>query len=253
MFRASIQNRIQKHDYSSEHTLKGCLDHQQNDSSCPRKPGKIQVPEELHAGKTCFVVDSVLSYSECQKTIERAEAAGFRPALVNVGDGEMLLKDSRNSDRCIIDDKDFARAIFERIQHALPKTLEASSGSVWNLSNLNGRMRILRYGSGHFFAEHRDGSYSANMNERSFLTVMIYLNDGGNDFVGGCTNLIAPPKRDRMHRMLSEVVPRNGRVLVFDHDLLHEGGRLFSGTKYAIRTDVMYTRDDPIATMDVEN
>ena len=36
------------------------------------------------------------------------------------------------------------------------------------------------------------------------------------------------------------VVPKAGRVLVFQHDILHEGSTLVSGTKYAMRTDVMY-------------
>ena len=36
------------------------------------------------------------------------------------------------------------------------------------------------------------------------------------------------------------VVPRAGRVLVFQHNILHEGSTLISGTKYAMRTDVMY-------------
>lgn len=241
------RNCIQRNDYSSDKSLNGCLqeDHQENGCGS-RISANIQVPEEVHNGRTCFIVDNVLSFSECRKTIDCAEAAGFSQALVNVGGGELLMTDYRNSDRCIIDDEEFARGIFERIQHFLPKTVTDSSMSEWNLTSLNRRMRILRYGAGHFFAEHRDGSYSASASERSFLTVMIYLNEGGKDFVGGCTNFIAPPTRDRMHRMISEVVPHSGRVLVFDHVLLHEGDRLYSGTKYAVRTDVMYTRDDPM-------
>ena len=38
-----------------------------------------------------------------------------------------------------------------------------------------------------------------------------------------------------------DVVPRAGSVLLFEHRLYHEGSLLVSGTKYAIRTDVMYT------------
>jgi len=38
------------------------------------------------------------------------------------------------------------------------------------------------------------------------------------------------------------VPPRIGMVLVHDHDLLHESPPLLEGVKYAIRTDVMYTR-----------
>ena len=31
-----------------------------------------------------------------------------------------------------------------------------------------------------------------------------------------------------------------GSVLIFQHDILHEGSELLSGKKYAVRTDVMY-------------
>ena len=32
-----------------------------------------------------------------------------------------------------------------------------------------------------------------------------------------------------------------GSVLIFEHPILHEGSKLISGRKYAIRTDVMYS------------
>ena len=40
----------------------------------------------------------------------------------------------------------------------------------------------------------------------------------------------------------TEYVPKSGSVLVFDHELFHEGALLKEGVKYAIRTDVMYRR-----------
>jgi hypothetical protein len=36
------------------------------------------------------------------------------------------------------------------------------------------------------------------------------------------------------------VAPEAGDVLVFDHQLLHEGAEVTRGVKYACRTDVMY-------------
>ena len=38
--------------------------------------------------------------------------------------------------------------------------------------------------------------------------------------------------------------PRRGDCLVFSHHLLHDGGRLTSGTKYIMRTELMYRRRD---------
>ena len=37
-------------------------------------------------------------------------------------------------------------------------------------------------------------------------------------------------------------IPETGKALIFQHDILHEGNRLLSGTKYAFRMDVMYSR-----------
>ena len=38
-------------------------------------------------------------------------------------------------------------------------------------------------------------------------------------------------------------VPRVGRLLYFDHDLLHEGRLVTRGVKYAIRTELMFEPD----------
>ena len=51
----------------------------------------------------------------------------------------------------------------------------------------NERLRFLRYYKGEFFALHQDGMYMRNNGERSYVTVLIYLND---DFKGGETTLV---------------------------------------------------------------
>ena len=40
------------------------------------------------------------------------------------------------------------------------------------------------------------------------------------------------------------VVPQTGTALIFNHDTLHEGEPVSSGTKYIIRTEIMYRRVD---------
>ena len=62
------------------------------------------------------------------------------------------------------------------------------------------------------------------------LTVMVYLNDVPS---GGETEF--QPSGFR-------VIPKAGTVLVFQHDLLHQGAEVLNGTKYVLRTDVMYHR-----------
>ncbi len=55
------------------------------------------------------------------------------------------------------------------------------------------------------------------------------------DLVGGATTFLRPGKR----RL--EVNPKAGSVLIFQHDgLLHEGSVVDAGTKFTVRTDILY-------------
>ncbi len=43
---------------------------------------------------------------------------------------------------------------------------------------------------------------------------------------------------------MCSVIPRTGTALIFNHDTLHEGQPVIKGTKYIIRTEIMYRRVD---------
>lgn len=94
---------------------------------------------------------------------------------------------------------------------------------------------------GDYFAPHRDGSYirsneagSDRANEISYVTCQIYLNEG---FDGGATRFMSTTDES----IGCDVIPKTGSVLLFQHDMYHEGSILLKGNKYAIRTDVMYS------------
>ena len=111
-------------------------------------------------------------------------------------------------------------------------------GGQWEPVGLNERMRFLRYQPGDYFKPHQDGSFARNdgprKGERSFLTLMLYLDEPGS---GGETKFLNPQLKTE-----TSVHPRGGLGLVFDHELLHEGATLIAGVKHALRTDVMYRR-----------
>jgi hypothetical protein len=66
----------------------------------------------------------------------------------------------------------------------------------------------------------------------------LYLNDAEGQLKGGATTFHS--WSDEQQRI--DVVPKCGRVLLFQHrDLLHSGDDVESGTKYTMRTDIMYT------------
>jgi Rps23 Pro-64 3,4-dihydroxylase Tpa1-like proline 4-hydroxylase len=104
--------------------------------------------------------------------------------------------------------------------------------TVWTATGLNERMRFLRYDAGTFFAPHEDDSFVRG-HERSFMTMMLYLNEG---FDGGSTRFLSEEEPHKKY----DVIPRTGSILLFQHDCLHEGAMVETGRKYAIRTDVMY-------------
>ncbi len=67
---------------------------------------------------------------------------------------------------------------------------------------------------------------------------MVYLNDG---FEGGATEFNL--RRSGMIQLddpLLTVTPAAGKLLVFRHDILHQGAAVTSGRKYVLRSDVMY-------------
>ena len=72
--------------------------------------------------------------------------------------------------------------------------------------------------------------------------MQLYLSDSaavsetGEGCVGGATRFIS---RDRTRGV--NVDPKAGSVLIFQHEgLLHEGAKVESGVKYAVRMDVIY-------------
>jgi len=82
---------------------------------------------------------------------------------------------------------------------------------------------------------------------------VIYLNGG---FTGGETNflcedevLFKDPETDqfcsRKENILESVKPEAGMALIFLHMTRHEGARLTSGTKYILRSDVLFKRENP--------
>mmetsp|Transcript_12620 Transcript_12620/g.15516 ORF Transcript_12620/g.15516 Transcript_12620/m.15516 type:complete len:424 (+) Transcript_12620:504-1775(+) len=136
---------------------------------------------------------------------------------------------------------------------------------------LNPRMRILKYDAenndkfeAHFDAttyiskDNPIGSnVSSSVRNQSLITILVYLNDGdGKDFDGGETLYLdyhnSSTSSSARHRSLNvtscdanvKVIPQLGRVVLFEHDLFHSGSLLHWGTKYVMRTDVLFEEID---------
>ncbi|MEM7151772.1 MAG: 2OG-Fe(II) oxygenase [Myxococcota bacterium] len=183
--------------------------------------------ETRDRGHGVFTVDGVLSAAECDALVHETETFGFLTAPITTLTGFEHRPEIRNNTRVMLDDRKRAKWLWERVQPWIPR-------EYWDhhVVGLNERFRYYRYQAGQYFRWHRDGAYRRNNRERSLLTLMVYLNDG---FTGGDT--------DFGH--IEPVVPRKGMALVFEHRLRHCGQQVEQGTKYVLRTDVMY-RGAPI-------
>ena len=171
-----------------------------------------------------LVLDGVLSEQECAALVTEAEATGFGDAPITTPRGFLMVPEVRNNTRVMMDDEVRARWLWERMRSWIPAEHRGA-----RVVGLNERLRYYRYHPGQYFEWHRDGAFCRSSTERSMLTLMIYLSDG---FTGGSTEFTeADP-----------VVPRRGTAVMFEHVMCHRGAPVLSGTKYVLRTDVMYRR-----------
>lgn len=158
-----------------------------------------------------------------------------------------------------------------RIENNLRVTGLRGRGKVYELTRLNERLRFLKYVGGEYFRPHWDGMYTdPGSGECSLYTIQLYLNgDGEQDLgelqremgrekekagenekekwtnadvnaklLGGATSFI--PRFEEAETQV-RVFPKTGSVLVFQQsDLLHGGDPVVRGSKFTVRTDVMY-------------
>jgi predicted 2-oxoglutarate/Fe(II)-dependent dioxygenase YbiX len=178
-----------------------------------------------------FTLPDVLSPDECAAYIDLSEKLGYEAATINTAGGVQHRPDVRNNDRVIHDDADLAETLWQLIAPYLPATVADRK-----VLGFNERFRFYRYDADQRFDWHMDGYFERDNGERSFYTVLFFLND---DFEGGETRFRV---RDGDGVKTVVVKPVTGQVLVFRHELLHEGAAVTTGRKYILRTDVMYSR-----------
>jgi predicted 2-oxoglutarate/Fe(II)-dependent dioxygenase YbiX len=201
-----------------------------------------------------FQLLHVLAADECHKLMQLSEGMGYLPdAAVS------LPRSIRHNDNVVwIVDEQTDGIIWQRIAHLVSRHPSLFDGK--NALALNARFRFYRYRSGDFFKLHSDGAWPGSrvIDEQlinhaypdrfSMLTCLIFLND---DFAGGATRFLVnaddPGKPARRDARVKEVDIRTpaGGMLCFPHGThplhcLHSGEVVTHGTKYIIRTDVLF-------------
>jgi hypothetical protein len=184
------------------------------------------MPKLITLAEDVFIVDHFLSEEDCQFWINHCEDAGFEDAAINVGGRQVINKSIRNNERFILDDADFAASLWEK-----SKPYVVMKDGPTTAVGLNERFRFYKYKPGHRFRAHHDGPYIRTPDEYSKFTYMIYLNEG---MGGGDTRFLDADV---------SLTPKTGTLLIFRHNLYHEGAEVTAGMKYVLRSDVMYHRN----------
>lgn len=182
-------------------------------------------------------ISNVLSLEECREQMGRAQLAGFDAQAR----GSTIRTEVRRR-RAAIEDPESAARLWERIAPLIPPLeplyrppLEpyppvSDELSAYRAVGLNPRLRFYHYEPGDRFPSHFDIAYEESPETRSFLTIIVYLNEGCR---GGETRF-------------GDVVinPRAGMALLFPHELQHEGTEILEGWKCVLRSDIMYRLGD---------
>jgi predicted 2-oxoglutarate/Fe(II)-dependent dioxygenase YbiX len=179
----------------------------------------------------CFLIKSFMSAEECERLVNHAENIGFDRA-----DDKYPLS-YRTNKRCWEDDETLAQSLWHKLSETGVFKLEHT-----NASGINFRLRYCRCDDSEVFNIHRDGRYYKTECEYSKLTFLLYLSDVS-DYEGGSTRFF---QQYDQQTLLLDIKGNKGDVLIFDHTLWHEGGKIQSGTKHILRSDVLFLESEGI-------
>ena len=197
------------------------------------------VPVESVPG--AFVLENFFSPVECDDIVRCAETMGFEPAKVTTFGGHMVsMPDYRSNERVIWHtDPSWFERLNARLMPFLQRPSVADLIPGWKPYTINERLRIFKYTKGQQFRKHFDGGFKKNQLDRSHMTFIAYL---GTPEEGGHTGFYSNSETE-----VVTVPPVKGSALVFFHEghalsPLHSGKPVVRGTKYALRSDIMFCK-----------
>eukprot|EP00750_Incisomonas_marina_P028762 INCI69.1.p1 GENE.INCI69.1~~INCI69.1.p1 ORF type:complete len:261 (+),score=33.42 INCI69.1:242-1024(+) len=229
----------------------------------------------MQARKLCgdkiIAVPHLLTEEECQRLIQCGEESGFKKSpLSGGGHGRTGAEDPVTSSYCVMDDENMATLLWKRCRQFVPMTVDQlttnpyfAAGQGWVPQGVFPRLRLYKYDAGDAFPEHIDYKVKqttvledgSRVTKQSVYTLLVYLN---NDFTGGRTGYWPDHKgihcrflreHEKQHASIKKhqvsIKPQTGLAVLQDQNVLHEGLPVKQGTKYILRTDIVFQRSIP--------
>jgi len=223
---------------------------------------------QLSAG--IFTVDNVLTKEKCTEIIAKCYDIGWNASAPSGGGhGRTGREGTRTSKVVSFDDPVLATTLFNEAKKHLPTDASFladetnynyrnhTNGDEWTIDSCHTKIRAYKYDKGDSFPEHYDyGMRRVSVKDgkkttyQSFVTVLVYLND---DFEGGhtvywpdqtgihCRFVMDADKQGNKKNPAIDITPKTGTMVLQGQEILHEG-QPPSGTKYILRTDILYKR-----------
>lgn len=194
----------------------------------------IPYPEIILNDKV-ILIGKFFSHSLCQALITTFANSKLMESFRQRGTKDYA---ERFNDRLSVKDPEIASVIWDRLW----KILQSDEYLIQDLGfgkakGLNPQLRVYRYEKGHHFGKHYDESVNVNKVGKTKWTLLIYLS-GDDHLVGGDTVFYSPYGNN--HRA---VHPSRGLALLHKHGvdcLLHEAEMVRNGTKWVLRSDVVF-------------
>lgn len=210
----------------------------------------------LPTDNTFIVVENLVTNEECDEILNKSKGY-YRDMKME------YLETERQSERFLNINDEMANVLYQRIQKEIEnehskwnlKPYGFGTDGEWQPVGLNHCFRHSKYTAPSVgFDFHRDACYIHDANNRSVLSVVIYLND---DFDGGETLFVKPCDERKIgqivreeltngYDVLLEYKPSKGNAIIFNHNVVHCGKPVTNGTKYIIRTDVLFRNVKPL-------
>lgn len=175
--------------------------------------------------------EKILSNELCDRLTQQAKSIGFVPSKVNVYGQMKEALNIRNNQRIEYTDSVLSKELEGIIISHFPDVLSFNSKK---FTELNNHFRFYHYSPREYFKPHKDGHIKLE-NKQSFITCLFYLND-----TEGGETILMPQGFSHKESWIS-IQPTKGSILLFEHQIWHEGKPVTQGEKIVLRSDLFYS------------